>query len=107
MQKSEEQFNEAMRQIYDKAKDLKPPYKPNRFRKMVDQYGGKQTAEILLNSQNHRHEGLTQLVMRGQEALKLTVEYLVLQPEFSHLFNSEQLDVAKNRLKQLNIDIPK
>ena len=34
----EQKFNEEMRQIYDKSKELTPPYKPTRFKKMLDQH---------------------------------------------------------------------
>lgn len=106
MQKTVEQFNEAMRQIYDKSKQLKPAYKPTRFKKMVDMHGGKKAADILLSSQDQIHEGLVELSLRGKDALKLTVEYLVLQPEYLHLFEEHQLEVAKRRLNQLGIDLP-
>lgn len=101
-----EQFNEAMRQIYDKSKELTPPYRPTRFKKMVDGRGGKQVADELLSSPNHIHDGLSELASRGPEALKLTVEYLVLKPEYSSLFTAEQKAIAKKRLLQLNVDFP-
>ncbi|MEG0794782.1 MAG: hypothetical protein RSG95_03190 [Bacilli bacterium] len=106
MTKVVEQFNEAMRQIYDKSKELTPPYRPTRFKKMVDERGGKQVADELLSSPDQIHDGLVQLTIRGKEALKLTVEYLVLKPEYSSLFTPEQKAIAKKRLLQLNVDLP-
>lgn len=101
-----EQFNEAMRQIYDKSKELPPPYRPMRFKKMVDQRGGKRVADELLSSPNQIHEGLVELSLRGKDALKLTVEYLVLTTQFTDLFTSEQKEVARKLLLQLNVDLP-
>ena len=101
-----EQFNEAMRQIYDKSKELTPTYRPTRFKKMVDERGGKQVADELLSSPSQIHDGLVELSLRGKEALKLTVEYLVLKPQFADLFTSEQKDVARKRLLQLKVDLP-
>lgn len=106
MEEVELQFNEAMRQIYDKSKELTRPYRPTRFKKMVDKRGGKQVADELLSSPNHIHDGLSELASRGPEALKLTVEYLVLKPEFSSLFSQDQKEIAKKRLLQLNVDLP-
>jgi len=106
MKEVEQQFNEAMRQIYDKSKELTPPYRPTRFKKMVDERGGKQVADELLSSPNQIHDGLVELSLRGKDALKLTVEYLVLKPEYSSLFTPEQKAIAKKRLLQLNVDLP-
>ena len=102
----EQKFNEEMRQIYDKSKELIPPYKPTRFKKMLDQYGGIETANRLLISSSKIPDGFTELYSRGPEALKLTVEYLILKPEYSALFNPDQQEIAKKRLKQLNIELP-
>lgn len=102
-----DQFNEAMRQIYDKSKELTPPYRPTRFKKMVKERGGKQVADELLSSPNQIHDGLVELSLRGKEALKLTVEYLVLKPEFEELFTPEQKEVARKRLLQLEVELPK
>lgn len=106
MEEVELEFNEAMRQIYDKSKELTPPYRPTRFKKMVDKRGGKQVADELLSSPNQIHDGLVELTLRGKDALKLTVEYLVLKPEFSSLFSQDQKEIAKKRLLQLNVDLP-
>lgn len=106
MKEVELQFNEAMRQIYDKSKELTPPYRPTRFKKMVDERGGKQVADELLSSPNQIHDGLVELTLRGKDALKLTVEYLVLKPEYSSLFTPEQKEIAKKRLLQLNVNLP-
>jgi hypothetical protein len=102
----EQKFNEEMRQIYDKSKELTPPYKPTRFKKMLDQYGGIETANRLLISSSKIPDGFIELYSRGPEALKLTVEYLILKPEYSVLFNPDQHEIAKKRLKQLNIELP-
>lgn len=99
-------FQEEMRQIYEKSKELIPPYKPTRFKKMLDQYGAIETANRLLISSNKIPDGFIELYSRGPEALKLTVEYLVLKPEYSLLFSQEQREIAQKRLKQLGVDLP-
>lgn len=101
-----DQFNEAMRQIYDKSKELTPLYRPTRFKKIVHERGGKQVADDLLASPTQIHDGLAELFSRGPEALKLTVEYLVLRPEFAELFTQEQKTIAKKRLQLLNVKFP-
>ena len=102
----EQKFNEEMRQIYDKSKELTPPYKPTRFKKMLDQYGGIETANRLLISTNKIPDGFIELYSRGPEALKLTVEYLILKPEYAILFSSDQREIAEKRLKQLKVNLP-
>lgn len=62
---------------------------------MVDEHGVKQVADELLSFPSQIHDGHVELSLCGKEALKLTVEYLVLTPKFEKLFTPEQKEIAK------------
>lgn len=100
----ESQFHEAMLGIYESAANLAPPYLATRFRGMVLELGGKETADVLLSTPDVS-EGFTQLFMRGNR-LDLSVEYLVLKNPWRQLFSAEQLRVAETRLTQYNFPSP-
>ncbi len=99
------QFRQAMLGIYDASVKLKPPYRPTKFRRMVLEQGGKETADILL-APGEPSEGFGTLVMHGKAGMKLCVEYLVLQAPWRELFEPEQLDVARERLHKVDGDLP-
>jgi len=101
----EEEFHAAMLNIYERAAQLKPPYRATRFRQMVQGNGGKAAADQLLASANPS-AGFTELFLRGRENLKLSVEYLVLQEPWSCLFSDEQLAVARKRLREVGVEPP-
>ena len=101
----EKQFHEAMLGIYEAAKRLKPPYPASRFLRMVHEYGGKETADRLLATDNPS-EGFTELFLRGKENLKVSVEYVVLQSPWRQLFSKDQLDVARQRHRDVKCDRP-
>src|SRR5690606_29592593 len=98
----EEEFHAAMPNIYERAAQLKPPYRATRFRQMVQGSGGKAAADQLLASANPS-AGFTELFLRGREHLKLSVEYLVLQDPWRSLFSEEQLAVAHKRLIDVGV----
>jgi len=98
-------FHQAMLDIYETATRLKPPYVATRFFRMVNEHGGKEAADRLL-ANNGPSEGFTQLFLRGRENLKLSVEYVVLQNQWRHLFTAEQLDVARTRLIDIGCVLP-
>lgn len=101
----EEQFHAAMLNIYERAAQLKPPYRATRFLQMVQGSGGKVAADQLLASTNPS-AGFTELFLRGRENLKLSVEYLVLQSPWRSLFSPEQLAVARERLIRVGSELP-
>lgn len=103
--KTLEQFDQAMRGIYDAARKLKPPYHATYFLRMVGEHGGKETANRLLAT-NKPSEGFTELFLRGRENLRLSVEYLVLQKPWRDLFTEEQLAVARKRLIEVECPLP-
>jgi hypothetical protein len=98
-------FEEAMRNNYEVACHLKPPYHPTKFRTMLNEHGAKKTADILLESPNPAY-GFTELLLRGKECLKLSVEYLVLSSPWNQLFKPSQLAIAKKRLLSVECDLP-
>ena len=61
----EKRFHQAMLGIYDAAKRLKPPYNATRFLRMVNEHGGKDTADTLLATPDVS-EGFTELFLRGR-----------------------------------------
>jgi hypothetical protein len=85
-------FDSAMLNIYRRAKD-DAGYNATRFLQMLTEHGGVETAQRLLPSMS---DGFTELWKRGR--LDLTVEYLVVQPEWARLFTDAERDVAKRRL---------
>jgi 5-methylcytosine-specific restriction endonuclease McrA len=99
------QFHQAMLGIYDAARRLKPPYTAGDFRRMVLEMGGKGAADKLL-AMGNPSEGFGTLLLRGKDALRLSVEYLVLQNPWRELFEPEQLAVARKRLRDVRCDPP-
>jgi hypothetical protein len=87
-------FDEAMMNIYRRAID-EAGYKATRFFQMLHDHRGLGTAQILIDSPTVS-EGYTALWERKR--LDLTVESLVLQPEWQQLFTDEQLRIARERL---------
>lgn len=89
------EFNEAMMRIYIRAKK-EADYQATRFFRMLSDHGGLETARILINSAQPS-EGYTALWERGR--LDLTVEALVLDPKWYSLFSRNDIDRARQRLK--------
>lgn len=100
-----ERFHHAMLEIYDAAAKLKPPYRASRFKLMVNERGGKAAADSLL-AKDTVSNGFTELFLRGKANLKLSVEYLVLKPEWREMFTEEQLNIARKRLIDVECPLP-
>jgi hypothetical protein len=100
-----EEFHAAMLHIYEQAARLRPPYHANRFKQMVLALGGKGAADQLIASPT-TSSGFTELFLRGRENLRLSVEYLVLQPRWRELFTEEQLAIARARLVEVGCPLP-
>lgn len=100
-----ERFHHAMLEIYDAAARLKPPYRASRFKSMVEERGGKAAADALI-ANGKVSDGFTELFLRGRDKLKLSVEYLVLKPEWRSLFTDEQLAIARKRLSDVGCPLP-
>ena len=89
-------FGKAMLSVYERAK-AEAGYTPSFFLGMLSELGPLGTARKLLHAPAVS-DGFSNLWERGR--LDLTVEALVLRPEFSSLFTDEELDRARNRLEQ-------
>lgn len=87
-------FDTAMFDIYRRAK-AEAGYNATRYLQMLDEHRGLGTARILLHA-NTVSEGYTALWERGR--LDLTVEALVLKPEYASLFTDEERAIAQRRL---------
>src|SRR5687767_3277493 len=91
-------FHAAMLDIYQRAV-AETDYTPSDFRKMVLRDGGVTVAKKLLHDPNPA-AGFATLILNGR--LDLSVEVLVLQPEWQALFTDFELSVARERLKAVN-----
>ena len=100
-----DQFHQEMLHIYDAALKLKPPYRAKTFLKMVNEHGGKATADKLLAT-TKPSEGFTELYLRGKDSLRLSVEYLVLTAPWKLLFTESQLEIARKRLNEVKCPLP-
>ncbi|MFK5709842.1 EVE domain-containing protein [Lysinibacillus boronitolerans] len=94
------ELHRAMLKIYDESKAI--GYTPSKFRQMVANEGGLQTAKKLIGSKQ-LSDGFAELAQLGR--LDLTVEALVLQNKYRPLFSNEELAIARNRLEQLEYEI--
>lgn len=96
------QFTGAMLEIYKRA--LKEAdYRATIFLNMVNEQGGYQTAIKLIHAAKPS-EGYTALWQRGH--LDLTVEALILRPEWWDIFTNEDRRAAFNRLQQYHFTVP-
>jgi hypothetical protein len=84
-----------MRALYDRAKS-EADYNASIFLRMLGEHGGLETARRLVLS-SQPSDGFTQLWLKGR--LDLTVESLVLEPQFEPLFDEEMRDHARERLR--------
>ena len=100
-----DEFHREMLGIYYAALKLKPPYRANQFLQMVQEHGGKETADRLLAT-SKPSSGFTELYLRGKENLRLSVEYLVLKKPWRALFKDDQLAIARKRLKEVDCPPP-
>ncbi len=101
----ERQLHEHLLQMYEAAKRLKPPYNSTVFIRMLREHGGKETADRLLATGNPS-DGFTELFLRGRENMKLSLEYVVLQNPWRQLFEEDQLEVARKRLREYGCELP-
>ncbi len=91
---TEAEFHQAMKEVYERAK-REAGYTATYFIQMVAERGGLETAKSLVNSSTPS-QGFTALWELSR--LDLTVEAVVLDPRFSHLFTSGELQTARRRL---------
>ena len=92
----EKQFDEAMLNIYSRAKQ-EAGHRATAFRQMLERDRGVLTAKKLINSKS-QGDGYTELQIRNR--LDLTVEALVIDnPRWHPLFSETDLEQARRRLK--------
>ena len=96
----ERRFHAAMEDIYHQAARL--GYRPTRFLQMVQAHGGVQAAPLLL-ADPEVQSGLTDLWLLGRT--DLSMESLVLTPEFAPLFSDEERRRARARLDQVGLGL--
>src|SRR3989442_14736402 len=96
----EKRFNETMLDVYRRAK-AEARYNATRFLGMVAEKGGYETARTLIHAPAVS-EGYTALWERGR--LDLTVEAVILQPEWRDLFSEPELNIARRRLAKYGYD---
>lgn len=89
-------FAQRMKAIYDRGRS-EAGYTASYFLSMLSQYGPQETAHRLLASPAIS-DGFAELWECGR--LDLTVEALVVEPQFSELFDDNEIAVAKRRLEQ-------
>ena len=94
------QFDEAMMNVYRTAKD-ECGYNATDFLQMLSRDRELITAKRLLAVGKH-HSGFEKLGELGR--LDITVECLVLNPKFRSLFDAEELDRARERLRKYDFD---
>ena len=87
-------FHKSMLEIYRRAKE-ECGYNATRFLQMVSNGGGLRTAKKLLATTDPS-DGFTELWKNHR--LDLTVEHLVLKPEYRDLFTDNEITTAKERL---------
>jgi hypothetical protein len=90
------EFHDAMLDIYKRAKS-EAGYHATRFLAMVSDRGGLETARYLLHAATIS-EGYTALWERGR--LDLTVEAMILKPEWHSLFSAAERKIAIERLRE-------
>jgi hypothetical protein len=91
-----------MKNIYVRARN-EAGYNAVFFFEMLSSLGGLGTAHRLLATSDVS-SGFTALYERGR--LDLTVEALVVQPQFAELFSDYELEIARQRLRDLGYSPP-
>ncbi|WP_447727203.1 phospholipase D family protein [Sphingomonas koreensis] len=89
-------FDRAMQHIYDEATTF--GYRPTYFLKMLAEHGGVETARRLIRGT--ATSGFQTLWKHSR--LDLSVEALILQPQWRELFSDEEAKIARRRLKDFD-----
>ena len=96
------QFTGAMLDIYRRA-FKEADYRATIFLNMVNEHGGYDAAMTLIHA-GRPSDGYTALWQRGH--LDLTVEALILRPEWWDIFTDEDRKAAFVRLEQYRYTVP-
>ncbi len=89
-------FADRMKAIYDRGRS-EANYTASYFLSMLSQHGPQETAHKLLASPTIS-DGFAELWERGR--LDLTVEAVIVEPQFSELFTTDEINTARRRLEQ-------
>lgn len=92
----ETEFAERMKAVYERGRS-EAGYNASYFVSMLAQYGPQETAHKLLASPAIS-DGFAELWERKR--LDLTVEAIVVEPQFSELFSENEIELARKRLEQ-------
>lgn len=95
------EFHKDMIDIYRKAKE-ECDYNATRFLQMVSNEGGIKTARKLLATAEPS-DGFAELWRNHR--LDLTMENLVLQPQYHSLFTDQEIEIARERLASYGFSI--
>jgi hypothetical protein len=100
----EDQFTDAMRDLYRLTKEAtKGEYRPTRHLQSVNNHGGVDTAKRRLREKPRPGGGLERITAIGR--LDLSVECLVIQHRWRRLFTAEELDIARQRLRDRGMEV--
>jgi len=94
-------FDDAMMDVYLRARN-ECGYNATRYLQMLHEHRGLETARILLHASNVS-EGYVALWERKR--LDLTVEAVILAPEWHSLFSEQERDIARRRLAEYGYNI--
>lgn len=97
-----QQFDEAMLDTYRRARD-EAGYHATRFLRMLSEQGGLETARTLLHAATVS-DGYAALWER--QRLDLTVEAVILDPQWTPLFTNEERRIARQRLAAYGFNVP-
>src|SRR5258708_4962394 len=89
-------LDDAMMDVYLRARN-ECGYNATRYLQMLHEHRGLETARILLHASNVS-EGYVALWERKR--LDLTVEAVILAPEWHSLFSDQERDIARRRLAE-------
>lgn len=96
MRSPESEFEER---LYDSIRaSIRLGYNPTRFTEMLSTRGGVATAKRLVAS-GEIQDGIRRIVELGHP--ELSMESIMLEPQFSELFTEGELEAARWRLEQL------
>jgi hypothetical protein len=98
---TQKRFHAAMIEVYNRAK-TEAGYTASRFLTMITDQGGYEAARTLLLASSVS-DGYTALWERKR--LDLTVEAVILKPEWRDLFSPEERNIARDRLTQYGYDL--
>jgi 5-methylcytosine-specific restriction protein A len=94
-----EEFTRRMLRIYTDGRD-QIGYAAHRFRGKVQRDGGVSAAKFWLRPGSSATEGFVRLLDHGRP--DLSMEAVVLEPRWSHLFTKSELAVAEDRLRAIS-----